>query len=63
MELLKTVTGKVVSGAVALAVVAALQFSSALAIYWATSNTFSAIQTVVLHRVVRRRARSGATDL
>ena len=46
-----------------LAVVAALQFSSALAIYWTTSNTFSAIQTVVLHRVVRRRARSGATDL
>ncbi len=43
-----------------LAIVAALQFSSALAIYWATSNTFSALQTVLLHVVVRRRARSGA---
>lgn len=42
-----------------LAVVAALQFSSALAIYWATSNTFSAIQTVVLHAVVRRRIGAG----
>ena len=42
-----------------LAVVAALQFSSALAIYWATSNTFSAIQTVVLHAVVRRRMSAG----
>ena len=42
-----------------LAVVAALQFSSALAIYWATSNTFSAIQTVVLHSVVRRRIAAG----
>lgn len=42
-----------------LAVVAALQFSSALAIYWATSNTFSAIQTVLLHALVRRRIRAG----
>ena len=42
-----------------LAVVAALQFSSALAIYWATSNTFSAIQTVVLHAIVRRRIAAG----
>ena len=42
-----------------LAVVAALQFSSALAIYWATSNTFSAIQTVLLHAVVRRRIAAG----
>jgi YidC/Oxa1 family membrane protein insertase len=42
-----------------LAVIAALQFSSALAIYWATSNTFSAIQTVVLHAIVRRRIRAG----
>jgi YidC/Oxa1 family membrane protein insertase len=41
-----------------LAIVAALHFSSALAIYWATSNTFSALQTVLLHAVVRRRARS-----
>ena len=42
-----------------LAIVAALQFSSALAIYWATSNTFSAIQTVVLHAIVRRRIAAG----
>ena len=42
-----------------LAVVAALQFSSALALYWATSNTFSAIQTVVLHAIVRRRIAAG----
>jgi YidC/Oxa1 family membrane protein insertase len=42
-----------------LAVVAALQFSSALAIYWATSNTFSAVQTVLLHAVVRRRISAG----
>jgi YidC/Oxa1 family membrane protein insertase len=42
-----------------LAVVAALQFSSALAIYWATSNTFSALQTGALHAIVRRRIRAG----
>ena len=46
-----------------LAIVAALQFSSALAIYWATSNTFSAIQTVLLHVIVRRQARAGAIQL
>lgn len=46
-----------------IAIVAALQFSSALAIYWATSNTFSALQTVVLHAVVRRRLRSGAISV
>ena len=46
-----------------IAVVAALQFSSALAIYWATSNTFSALQTVLLHVVVRRRIRAGAIQL
>jgi YidC/Oxa1 family membrane protein insertase len=42
-----------------IAIVAALQFSSALAIYWATSNTFSAIQTVLLHAIVRRRIGAG----
>lgn len=42
-----------------LAVVAALQFSSALAIYWATSNIFSALQTVLLHFIVRRRIDAG----
>ena len=33
---------------------------SALALYWATSNTFSAVQNVLLHSVVRRGIRSGA---
>ena len=46
-----------------IAIVAALQFSSALAIYWATSNTFSALQTVLLHAIVRRRIRAGFCDL
>ena len=46
-----------------LVVVAALQLSSALAIYWAASNTFSAIQTALLHVVLRRRIRSGAIQL
>ncbi len=46
-----------------IAVVAALQFSSALALYWATSNTFSALQTIVLHAIVRRRARAGTIQL
>lgn len=42
-----------------IAVVAALQFSSALAIYWAASNTFSAAQTLALHAIVRRRIAAG----
>lgn len=46
-----------------IAIVAALQFSSALAIYWSTSNTFSALQTVLLHAIVRRRLRSGELSL
>jgi YidC/Oxa1 family membrane protein insertase len=46
-----------------IAIVVALQFSSALAIYWATSNTFSALQTVLLHALVRRRLRSGAITI
>jgi membrane protein insertase Oxa1/YidC/SpoIIIJ len=46
-----------------IAIVAALQFSSALAIYWATSNTFSALQTVLLHVLVRRRVREGTIGL
>ena len=32
---------------------------SALAIYWATSNCFSAVQTLALHAVVNRRIASG----
>jgi YidC/Oxa1 family membrane protein insertase len=43
-----------------IAAVVALKFCSALAIYWATSNCFSAIQTAALHAVVRRRIQSGA---
>lgn len=43
-----------------LAVITALKFSSALAIYWAASNCFSAVQTSLLHVVVRRRIESGA---
>jgi YidC/Oxa1 family membrane protein insertase len=42
-----------------LAVIAALNFCSALAVYWTTSNLFTAAQTVALHYVVRRRVRSG----
>jgi YidC/Oxa1 family membrane protein insertase len=45
------------------AIVAALHFSSALAIYWATSNTFSALQTATLHVVVRRRLQLGAIKI
>lgn len=46
-----------------IAVVAALKFCSALALYWATSNCFSAAQTAVLHFVVGRRIRSGALKI
>lgn len=42
-----------------IAIIAALKFCSALAIYYTTSNVFSAIQTVVLHSVVGRGIRSG----
>jgi YidC/Oxa1 family membrane protein insertase len=41
----------------------ALKFCSALALYWATSNCFSAMQTVVLHRIVGRRIRAGEITL
>jgi YidC/Oxa1 family membrane protein insertase len=46
-----------------LAIVAALNFSSALAVYWATSNSFSAVQTIVLHAVVNRRLRAGTLTI
>lgn len=46
-----------------IAIVLALKFSSALAIYWATSNCFSAIQTVVLHKVVNRRIQTGTLKI
>jgi YidC/Oxa1 family membrane protein insertase len=42
-----------------LAVLFALQFSSALTLYWATSSTFSALHTVAMHAIVRRRIRAG----
>jgi YidC/Oxa1 family membrane protein insertase len=41
------------------AVFSAMHFSSALALYWTTSNLFSAGQTLVLHSIVNRRLRSG----
>jgi YidC/Oxa1 family membrane protein insertase len=46
-----------------LALVFALKLCSALAIYWTASNCFSAAQTLVLHRVVARRIRSGALTI
>jgi YidC/Oxa1 family membrane protein insertase len=42
-----------------LAVLFALKVSSALAVYWTASNSFSAVQTVALHRVIARRVRLG----
>jgi YidC/Oxa1 family membrane protein insertase len=44
----------------ALAVIMALKFCSALALYMATTNCFSAVQTALLHTVVARRIKSGA---
>ncbi|MDP9008496.1 MAG: membrane protein insertase YidC [Pseudomonadota bacterium] len=46
-----------------LAAVAALKFCSALAVYWAVSNGYSAIQTSVLHYVVARRIKSGVVSI
>lgn len=46
-----------------IAAVAALQFCSALAIYWTVSNFFSTAQTVALHFVIERRIRSGALKI
>ena len=43
-----------------MAIVVALKFSSALSVYWVTSNCFSAIQTAAVHALVRRRIRTGA---
>jgi YidC/Oxa1 family membrane protein insertase len=42
------------------AVITALKFSSALVLFWTMTNLYSALQTVVLHRVVARRIKSGA---
>jgi YidC/Oxa1 family membrane protein insertase len=46
-----------------IALVAAFNFCSALAIYWATANGFSAAQTVALHFVVNRRIRAGTLKI
>jgi YidC/Oxa1 family membrane protein insertase len=46
-----------------IAIMAALNFCSALAVYWVASNTFSAVQTTVLHYVVDRRVRAGALKI
>jgi membrane protein insertase Oxa1/YidC/SpoIIIJ len=43
-----------------IAVITALKLCSALAAYFAVSNSFSAVQTYCLHRVVARRASPGA---
>jgi YidC/Oxa1 family membrane protein insertase len=43
-----------------IAVVTAFKLCSALAVYFAVSNSFSALQTYWLHKVVARRVRSGA---
>jgi YidC/Oxa1 family membrane protein insertase len=45
------------------AVVVALNVASALALYWTTSNFYSAVQTAVLHYVVARRIRSGSLKI
>jgi YidC/Oxa1 family membrane protein insertase len=42
-----------------IAIVVALKFSSALAVYWAVSNCFAAVQTVAVHWLVARRVRMG----
>lgn len=46
-----------------IAIMAALNFCSALAVYWVASNAFSAVQTVVLHYVVGRRVRAGTLKI
>ena len=45
------------------AVVVALKVASALALYWTTTNCYSAVQTAVLHHVVARRIRSGSLKI
>ena len=45
------------------AVVVALKVASALALYWTTSNCYSAVQTAVLHHVVARRIRLGSLKI
>lgn len=45
------------------AVVAALKFCSALAVYWTVSNCYSTIQTGTLHYVISRRIKSGTVRI
>ena len=47
----------------AIAIMTALKVASAGALYWTTSNCFSALQTVVLHAMVRKRISSGALKI
>jgi YidC/Oxa1 family membrane protein insertase len=42
-----------------IAVMTALHFSSALALYWTTSNAFSMVQTLTLQSVVNRQIQKG----
>lgn len=42
-----------------IALLSALHFGSALALYWTTSNLFSALQTWAIHRTINRRLRQG----
>lgn len=46
-----------------IAFIAALKFCSALAVYWAASNCFSAIQTAAIHFVVGQRIRAGRLQI
>lgn len=46
-----------------IAMISALHFCSALALYWTTSNCFSMTQTFALHYVVGRRIRTGALKI
>ena len=46
-----------------IAAIAALKFCSALSLYWATSNCFTAAQTAVMHFVIARRVRSGTLKI
>jgi YidC/Oxa1 family membrane protein insertase len=46
-----------------LALLTALKFCSALALYWAVSNCFSATQTFLVHALVSRRINSGTISI
>jgi YidC/Oxa1 family membrane protein insertase len=50
-----------IAGVVTLA--SALHFGSALALYWATSNLFSTLQTLAIHGRISKRVRMGALKL